>query len=516
MTTPNLAPYAAGSWTNKDVTVTYTCTDNLAGPLGSHPVIADLPVGVTPVIAQVSALISTATATLTAETSGITLHASCSDNATNAGDALPFGPIMIDKTPPVITIASPTDGATYIANQPINSTYGCTDIGGSGVASCLGPAQTPFIQTVPGMYPFTVTSMDVAGNPQSRTNNYSVAYYNFTGFQAPLQPAGSAAAPSNSGTFIEGTSIPLAWQLTSPTTNPATPVIDTNSLTGIQAISNPACAGAPPAGSASIVLYPSTLTPNPFSFDAENQQFLFNWETSTFNDPNTGVPLTGCFNIVASLNDGSVHATIVQLTPAFSSIAYVTTDTAGDSFVVGTVQPAQLAAINLIPLPASLDQQFANPITLETNYTVPAFVPSVTDRQGDFSGYAGLVLTDPATGNPIPNNMILPDQLGPIYAWRIPPHPAIQQLACSAEPGLHSVDGRVTTSIQFNNQTQGPVNVYWINYSGQRVLYSALAAGQSYVQGTFLTHPWVVTDGGTGTCLGIWLPTELAGVATIQ
>ena len=88
------------------------------------------------------------------------------------------------------------------------------------------------------------------------------------------------------------------------------------------------------------------------------------------------------------------------------------------------------------------------------------------------------------------------------------------QLACSLEPTLHSVDGAVSTSIQFVNQTAGPVTVSWLNYQGQRVFYNTLAAGQSYVQQTFVTHPWIVTD-ASGVCLGIWLPTASLGVALI-
>jgi hypothetical protein len=59
------------------------------------------------------------------------------------------------------------------------------------------------------------------------------------------------------------------------------------------------------------------------------------------------------------------------------------------------------------------------------------------------------------------------------------------------------------------------VNVYWIDYQGQRVPYfAALGAGQSPVQQTFITHPWIVTD-ANGACLGIWLPTESPGTALI-
>ena len=141
------------------------------------------------------------------------------------------------------------------------------------------------------------------------------------------------------------------------------------------------------------------------------------------------------------------------------------------------------------------------------------FDPPLIYAGGPFSGRNPF--PDPATGTPLNNNMIQPQQLGQIYAWRIPPHPAIQQLACGVEATLKSIEERVATSIQFQNQTQGTVSVYSIDSNGQRVFNSTLAAGESFVQQTFLTHPWVVTD-SSGTCLGIWLPTELPGIAVIH
>jgi hypothetical protein len=97
---------------------------------------------------------------------------------------------------------------------------------------------------------------------------------------------------------------------------------------------------------------------------------------------------------------------------------------------------------------------------------------------------------------------------------------SLPSMSCSNEPTLKSINGNVATSIQFLNDTAGSVNVYWLDYNGQRVFYRggpylALDAGSSYVQGTFLTHPWVVTDVATNSCLGIWLPTQSPGTAII-
>jgi len=207
----------------------------------------------------------------------------------------------------------------------------------------------------------------------------------------------------------------------------------------------------------------------------------------------------------------------------FITVFSIARDSAGDAFVVGG-QPngGIVAGLQTVPLPSAVNQQFCNPVTLETNYTVPAYVPTAAERIGDFTAYAGLTLMDPLTGGPFPGGNTIPaNRLDTVFAWRIPRHSStLPSLSCRFESTLHSIESNVATSIQFTNNTAGSVNVYWINDQGQRVFYrggpfSPLAAGQSYVQGTFLTHPWIITDVATNSCLGIWLPTESPDTAVI-
>jgi hypothetical protein len=60
--------------------------------------------------------------------------------------------------------------------------------------------------------------------------------------------------------------------------------------------------------------------------------------------------------------------------------------------------------------------------------------------------------------------------------------------------GARSRVADVPTTVTFVNKSQHTVKVYWLNYQGRRVLYKTLRRGQSYKQGTALTHPWVITD----------------------
>ena len=72
--------------------------------------------------------------------------------------------------------------------------------------------------------------------------------------------------------------------------------------------------------------------------------------------------------------------------------------------------------------------------------------------------------------------------------------------ACSITQNK-SIVGEVATTIVFLNATAGPVRVYWLNYSGVRVLYKTLEEGESYTQHTYKTHAWVALD-SSGRCVG--------------
>jgi hypothetical protein len=114
----------------------------------------------------------------------------------------------------------------------------------------------------------------------------------------------------------------------------------------------------------------------------------------------------------------------------------------------------------------------------------------------------GLVLTVGGSGD------TTADLFGPGPSSTLPTY------ACSLESSLHSITGSQTAAIQFVNASSITQNVYWLNYGGARQLFATLAPGQSYVQFTFLTHPWVATD-SSNTCRAIYLPTLESGVAVL-
>ena len=116
---------------------------------------------------------ATATVTVTAE--------GCSDlsyySVDNAIPANVEGPkqlnVCIDKSPPVIILTLPADGATYYINTPATPLYTVTDsvsgISGTGTAGVFSTSQT-------GSYSYTVTATDIAGNAATVTHSYTVAF----------------------------------------------------------------------------------------------------------------------------------------------------------------------------------------------------------------------------------------------------------------------------------------------------------------------------------------------------
>lgn len=104
----------------------------------------------------------------------------------------------IDTTPPVVSLASPRDGATYSQNEVVDAFYSCADPGGSGVASCAGPVAfaQPIDTSQVGSHTFTVTSTDATGNQSAETVTYTV-HAPAPPVQAPVQPpAGNPASPA--------------------------------------------------------------------------------------------------------------------------------------------------------------------------------------------------------------------------------------------------------------------------------------------------------------------------------
>jgi hypothetical protein len=92
---------------------------------------------------------------------------------------------------------------------------------------------------------------------------------------------------------------------------------------------------------------------------------------------------------------------------------------------------------------------------------------------------------------------------------------AMAEEDCQSERSIKSADSDKETKVQFKNASKSKIKIYWINYDGKREFYSDVNPGRSYVQDTYMTHPWVVTD-TNGQCVLLFRPLPGATVATIN
>jgi len=80
-----------------------------------------------------------------------------------------------------------------------------------------------------------------------------------------------------------------------------------------------------------------------------------------------------------------------------------------------------------------------------------------------------------------------------------------QTVSCDLMSNLKSYDSGIAIDIKFANASENFHHIDWIDYQGQFVNYNALSGGESYVQSTFVGHPWIITD-GPGNCIAIFIP----------
>ena len=94
--------------------------------------------------------------------------------------------------------------------------------------------------------------------------------------------------------------------------------------------------------------------------------------------------------------------------------------------------------------------------------------------------------------------------------------PSLRPLAPDYVRSLKSQNSNTQTTVNFINQTDDPVDVYWVNYEGNLVFYQHLAAGESWVVQTYVTHPWAIYDDNIPSHGVGFLPIETAAQAVIR
>jgi hypothetical protein len=163
-------PYTAGTWTNQDVTVSFSCSDALSGLSGSCP--ADK---------------------LYRSEGSFTAQGSVSDNAGNSNSAN-FGPILIDRTKPVANPnPAPAANAKGWNNSDVTITWNWSD-NGSGI----DPANCTTSSTSSGegvAITLTASCTDKVGNTSTATYTVKVDK------TAPAVTATPDRAPDSNGWY---------------------------------------------------------------------------------------------------------------------------------------------------------------------------------------------------------------------------------------------------------------------------------------------------------------------------
>jgi len=137
-----------------------------------------------------------------------------------------------------------------------------------------------------------------------------------------------------------------------------------------------------------------------------------------------------------------------------------------------------------------------------------SFPPRLDANRDDYFEHSDptcLDLADSAFLDPLPASADAPP------GWPYSPLPA---LLCADEALMQSGTGN-ETAIQFINATNATVNVYWLDFSGIRQPIDSILPNEGFVEGTFLTHPFVVTD-ETNQCLAIYLGASNFGRAVVR
>jgi hypothetical protein len=115
--------YTAGDWTNGNVSISFSCTNDNGGA----------PLSTSNDVDPTATVISSTTASPSATSSG-----ACTDQAGNSATQGTFGAVNIDKTLPTISASATTASGTYTSgtwtNESVTVAYTCDDQGGSGLA----------------------------------------------------------------------------------------------------------------------------------------------------------------------------------------------------------------------------------------------------------------------------------------------------------------------------------------------------------------------------------------------
>jgi hypothetical protein len=258
------SPAANGNgWNNTDVTVSFTCNDNLSGVASCGP-----------------------NTTLSAEGSGQSVTGTAVDDAGNSDSATVSG-INIDKiNPDVSLVGGPADGASYFfGSVPTAPTCSASD----GLSGIDGSCSVSGYGTTVGTHTVTAGAADKAGNSSSESHTYTVLAWTLTGFYQPVDMGGVF------NSVKAGATVPLKFEIFAGSTE-LTEVADVASLK----YGAVACDATAPSDDIETTATGGTS----LRYDTTAGQFVYNWKS----------PATkGCYSLTMKTLDGSLLSAYFKL-----------------------------------------------------------------------------------------------------------------------------------------------------------------------------------------------------------
>jgi hypothetical protein len=233
------SPAANGAgWNNSDVTVSFTCADNLSGIASCGP-----------------------SETLSSEGAGQSSTGTAVDNAGNNGTATVSG-INIDKTAPSVSlVGGPADGASYyFGSVPAAPTCNASD----SLSLLDGACSISGYLAAVGSHTVTATAKDKAGNTASDSRGYTVLAWTLKGFYQPVDMGGVLNTVKN------GSTVPLKFEIFAGSME-LTDTANVKSLTSAKVN----CDGTAPTDEIEATATGGTS----LRYDATAGQFVYNWQT---------------------------------------------------------------------------------------------------------------------------------------------------------------------------------------------------------------------------------------------
>lgn len=216
---------------------------------------------------------------------------SASDKASNSNTKTDT--VTIDTANPQVSITSPAANTSYLLGQSVLANFGCTDAGGSGLASCVGdaPNGSAVDTSAVGPHTFAVTATDNAGNSHQGSSEYTVNY-GWSTFQAPI----NSAPTLNTGKA--GRTYPVKWQLRDAGGNYISALSAVSTITYKKVNCNDLTTATSDA------LETTATGGTSLRYDSTANQYIYNWAS-----PATA----GCYLLSLTLDSGQVKSADFKL-----------------------------------------------------------------------------------------------------------------------------------------------------------------------------------------------------------